>query len=413
MSAAPADRVPRQAAREHPPLAVVFSITLTGILANTLINAPLPDIVDDFGVGRSSAGLLVAAGTLPGIVVAPAVGLLADRFGRRPVLLPCLTVFGLAGMAGAAAPSFEALVGLRAAQGIGSAGLINLAVVLLADHWDGAARARVIGQNAAVLTISVAVLPAAGGVLAEVWGWRASFLPYGFALFTAAAVVRWVPRADRPDPPSVAAQVRAALDEARNPVIWGAIAYGTVVFVLIFGLFLTALPLLLADEFSLGPMARGLVLSAPALGSTAVALQLGRLRPRFGARRLLLVASALFVVAFAAIGAAPALGVLLAGALLYGLGEGAAIPTAQDLVAGAASSHGRGAVVALWVGAARFGQTIGPLATGAAVGWFGPRSAFLAGSGVAAGLFAGQVVLARSGWRRPLSNHHRPPAGSN
>lgn len=413
MSAAPADRVPRPVAREHPPLAVVFSITLTGILANTLINAPLPDIVDDFAVGRSSAGLLVAAGTLPGIVVAPAVGLLADRFGRRPVLLPCLTVFGLAGVAGAVAPSFEALVGLRAVQGIGSAGLINLAVVLLADHWDGAARARVIGQNAAVLTVSVAVLPAAGGVLAEVWGWRASFLPYGFALVTAVAVVRWVPRGDRPDPPSVAEQVRTAVDEVRNPVIWGAIAYGTVVFVLIFGLFLTALPLLLADEFSLGPMARGLVLSAPALGSTAVALQLGRLRPRFGARRLLLGASALFVVAFAAIGAAPALVVLVGGALLYGLGEGAAIPTAQDLVAGAASPGGRGAVVALWVGAVRLGQTIGPLATGVAMGRFGPGSAFLAGSGIAAVLFVGQIVLARAGSQGRPANGRRQQTRSH
>ena len=89
---------------QRPPLWVVFSVTVSGILSNTLINAPLPDIISAFGRGDGAAGLLVAAATLPGIVVAPAIGLLADRFGRRTVLLPCLVVFGLAGLASAFAP---------------------------------------------------------------------------------------------------------------------------------------------------------------------------------------------------------------------------------------------------------------------------------------------------------------------
>jgi hypothetical protein len=43
---------------------VVFSITVSGILSNTLINAPLPDIISAFGRGDGAAGLLVAAATL-------------------------------------------------------------------------------------------------------------------------------------------------------------------------------------------------------------------------------------------------------------------------------------------------------------------------------------------------------------
>lgn len=374
---------------------MVFAITVTGILSNTLINAPLPDIVDDLEVSDASAGLLVAAGTLPGIVMAPIVGLLADRFGRRQVLIPCLTLFGVAGLAGALAPTFGVLLATRALQGVGSAGLINLAVVLLADSWDGAARAKVIGQNAAVLTISIAVLPALGGVLAEAGGWRASFLPYGLALLTALAVHLFVPARQAGPTSGLRQQLRDAAVVVRRPVVWGSIAYGCALFVLIFGLFLTALPLLLDDTFGLGPSARGLVLSVPALGSTVVALNLGRLRPRLGARRLLLGASALFVVAFALVGLAPVLPVLLVGTLVYGLGEGAAIPTVQDLVAGAAPAESRGAVVAVWVGAARLGQTIGPLLTGATLGVVGAGGAFVAGAALAGTLVVGQV-LARS-----------------
>ncbi len=151
----------------RPPLPLLFSITVTGILANTLVNAPLPDILDHFGQPDSAAGLFVSAGALPGVVMAPVIGVLADRHGRRRVLVPCLVAFGVFGLAGAAAPSYPVLLGLRLAQGVGAAGLINLAVVLIGDHWQGIERARVIGYNAAVLTVSLAIIPAVGGGLAE------------------------------------------------------------------------------------------------------------------------------------------------------------------------------------------------------------------------------------------------------
>ena len=385
---------PPTAAR-RPPLVLVFSITVTGILANTLVNAPLPDILADFGVGDAAAGLVVAAATLPGIVVAPLIGLAADRYGRRAVLVPCLVVFGLAGVAAAFAPSFGVLLAARLVQGFGSAGLINLAVVLLGDHWTGAERARLIGVNAAVLTVSVAVFPALGGVLTQLGGWRWSFAPYSVALVTAAAVAVLLPRAAPAAPVSVGGQVRDALAVLRQPPVLGAVSYGFVLFALVFGLFLTTLPILLEDRFGLDPAARGLMLAAPAATSTVAALTLGRARARVGAAGLLVVANVVFVIGFALIGAAPALVVVVAGALLYGYGEGSAIPTIQDLVAGRAPEASRAAVVAAWVGAARAGQTVGPLVAGAVLGAVGPGATYLLGALVAAALLGGQLGLTR------------------
>ena len=71
-----------------PPLPLIFSVTVTGILANTLVGPAIPDILDAFDQPDSRAGLFVAAGTLPGIGMAPVIGVLADRFGRRAVLVP-------------------------------------------------------------------------------------------------------------------------------------------------------------------------------------------------------------------------------------------------------------------------------------------------------------------------------------
>lgn len=389
----------------RPPLAVVFAVTVSGILSNTLIVAPLPDIVDDLGVARASAGVLVAAGTLPGIVMAPVVGLLADRFGRRHVLVPCLVLFGVAGLAGALAPTFEVLVATRAVQGIGSAGLINLAVVLLADSWDGTERAKVIGWNAAVLTTSIAVVPPIGGLLAEVGGWRLAFAPYGIALVTAVAVWLVVPDVESAPALGLRRQLTDAAVVVRRPLVAASIAFGGVLFVLIFGLFFTAMPLVLEGSFGLGAASRGLVLAVPAVGSTAVALNLGRLRARFGARRLLLAATAGFTVAFAVVGVAPVLPLIAVGVLVYGLGEGAALPTVQDLVAGAAPAASRGAVVAVWVGAARLGQSIGPLLTGALLGVMEAQSVFLLGAAVAAALLAAQGVVRLA----PVADEARAP----
>ncbi|WP_334142755.1 MFS transporter [Rhabdothermincola sp.] len=382
--------------RERPALALVFAITVTGILANTLVNAPLPDILDDFGVPDTGAGPLVAAATLPGIAIAPAIGLLADRFGRRQVLMPCLVVFGLGGVGAAFAPSFGALLGLRLVQGVGSAGLINLAVVLLGDYWEGTERARLIGYNAAVLTVSVAIFPAVGGLLAAAGGWRWSFVPYGFALVTALAVWRGLPPRPTPVPIPMRRQVHDALAVLRQPAVLGAVSFGFVLFVLIFGLFLTVLPLLLEQRFGLAAGQRGFVLAVPATGATVAALALGRLRARFGRRTLILVASMLFTAGFAVIGAAPTLGLVFAGAVLYGLGEGMSIPTVQDVVAGYAPEASRGAVVAAWVGAARAGQTAGPLLAAVSMGAVGPGGTYLIGAVVALGMVVA-VLLVRVG----------------
>ncbi len=376
----------------RPSLPLIFSITVTGILANTLVGPAIPDILDGFHKPDSAAGLFVAAGTLPGIVMAPVIGVLADRHGRRAVVVPCLVGFGVFGLLSALAPSFEWLLVLRLLQGIGSAGLINLAVVIIGDNWGGIERARLVGQNAAVLTVSLAVFPPVGGLLTELGGWRLSFAPYAAGLVTASFIWRRLDAA-RPDgTESLRAQLAGARDAARHRDVLGSVSIGFVVFVLVFGLFLTALPVHLEREFGLGAGLRGFVIAAPAVSSTVAALRLGRLRARHGAVAMLAGGAAMFAMAFVVVGSAGALPVLIGGAMLYGFGEGLLIPTLQDVVAGAAPASQRGAVVALWVGAARAGQTVGPLAVAGIYGSVGTHATFVLGGGLAAALVVAELV---------------------
>lgn len=366
----------------RPPLAFIFTVTLTGILNNTLVTPVIPDILSEFERSDASAGLLVATGSLAGIVVAPVAGFLADRFGRRVVLTTCLAVFGFFGGLAALAPTFEILLLARLLQGFGSAALINLAVVLIGDNWSGSDRTRLIGRNSSVLTIGLASMPLLSGVVTEASSWRVAFAIYTLALFTAAAAWLILDNGRPTDPPHVRDQFGAALVVLRRPVILATLLSGFLVFVAIFGLYLTILPIHLDDVFGLGAGARGLVIALPAVTATLASFNLGRIAVRTSARTVVLFSAVTLALAYVVIGVTTAMVVLIVATLMYGTSEGFFIPMLQDLNVGDAPDEHRAVAIAAWVGAARLGQTIGPLLAGFALGLFDTGTAFVAGAAI-------------------------------
>lgn len=376
-------------------VAVAYGLSATGILATSLVLPVLPDIARDLHVSTGRVGLVVALASLPGIVAAPLIGLFADRWGRRVVAVPCLLVFGVGGMASALAPTFGMLLLLRFVQGIGAAGLINLAVVILGDHFDGPQRARMIGRNAVVLTLGLSIYPTVGGALGQQWGWRWVFATYAVALPFALVAYVTLPQA-RPVPTgTLMDQVRDARDCLRDRRVVAMSAAGFAVFILVFGV-ATTLPLHLDEEFNAGALVRGVMLGLPAMGAAVVALLMGRLVARWGAWDLLPVGCALIAVAYLGIPASPVVLVVALPALAYGLGEGLTIVPLQDYAA-SLSPEQRGVMVAIWVSAVRGGQAVGPAVAGLAIGGLGTSGAFLAGA-----VFAGGLALATTAARPAL-----------
>ncbi len=374
------------AARSTPPIALIFAVTATGIMANSIIAPLLPDIVDDFGLSDAATGLVVAAVALPGIVMAPVIGLIADRLGRRGVLVTCLAIFGFAAVVVSTAPSYPILLLGRFLQGFGAAGLINLSVVIIGDHWDGAERTKLIGRNASVLTIGLAIFPLVSGIIAEFSSWRYALAPQLSALVVAALAWRILPNGHRSTPGSVSEQLRGLGVALRLPVLRTVMLAGFVVFVLIFGIFLATLPLHLERRFELGAGARGAMLSVPAISASLVAFNLGRITTWFRRPLMLMSATALFVMSFTLMGLAPTLVLVAIACLLYGLGDGALIPILQDAAVTAAPTDQRAAVVAVWVGFSRLGQTVGPLIAAVIFGLASTTAALYAGAILAAAL---------------------------
>jgi ACDE family multidrug resistance protein len=370
-------------AARRPPLGLLFAVTLTGILSNSLLSPVIPDVLDHFGQSDSRAGVLVAVGALPGIVMAPLIGFAADRFGRKVVLVPCLVTFGVFGIVAATAQTFTVLLLARLAMGFGSGGLINLAVVMIGDNWSGAERTRLVGLNSAVLTLGLAVVPLSSGLITDLASWRWALALYSTALVTAGAVAMLIENVRPAQTGNVRSQIRGAFRILRQPVLIASLISGTLTFALIFGIFLATIPVHLEEEFGLSAGWRGAIIALPAIASSVVSANLGRLRRTLGLRVLLVSGSTMFVAAFLALGTTATLAILIVAVIVYGIGEGAIIPALQDTTVTVAPAAYRGGVLAVWVGFVRLGQTVGPLLAAALTGATSTSTTMVVGAGVA------------------------------
>jgi len=173
----------------EPRFQLLLFASVNGAMGIVLVSPILEALTGPFGIDEVGAGLLITAFVAPAIVAVPVAGALADRHGRRPVLAASLALFGLAGVAIAATTDYRVVLGLRALQGLGSGGIVPVAIASLGDFYDGAEEATAQGLRFTATGIVQAAVPIAAGVLVGV-AWQYPFLLYALAL--PAAVLAFV-----------------------------------------------------------------------------------------------------------------------------------------------------------------------------------------------------------------------------
>ncbi|MEO7244386.1 MAG: multidrug effflux MFS transporter [Rubrivivax sp.] len=103
-------------------------------------------------------------------------GPVADRVGRRPILLGTLALYGVASAAGALAWNIELLIACRAAQGFTMAGAVVCARAMVRDLYAPIEGAQVMSLALSGLGLVAIGGPALGGLVTDWWGWRAALL---------------------------------------------------------------------------------------------------------------------------------------------------------------------------------------------------------------------------------------------
>ncbi|MFC7074855.1 MFS transporter [Haloarcula halophila] len=359
-------------------LRLALASTLTAVLGVTLVSPLLPAIGREFGVPDAQASLIITVYTLPGIVLAPVAGALADRYGRRPILSGSLLVTAICGVAVVRAGSLPAVLVLRTAQGVGASGVLSVAVTLLGDAFEGPQRNAALGVNAAAISVGAAVYPLLGGVLGE-GVWRRPFWLY--AAGVPIAVFAWRGLAA---PPSTADR-ESGLAYLRNAVgalprtawlLFGASVAG---YALLFGGLLTAVPFLLTDSFGLPAARIGVILSAGAVSTAVVAAVNGRLVQRSPPQRLVVAGFGCYGVGLIGVFLAPTPLAVAIAALVVGAGQGLTLPSIDGLVGTLAPARYRAGVFGVRTSVIALGATVGPAVFAAGGGHAGYRPTLLAG----------------------------------
>jgi len=388
-------------------LRIIFCVTLMAVMGVTVIAPAFPRIARVFNLTPQQVGLLITAFTIPGVVLTPVLGVLADRFGRRRILVPSLYLFALAGGACALAHDFRLLLALRLIQGTGAAALGALNVTLIGDLYSGRERATAMGYNASVLSLGTATYPVLGGLLAQL-SWR-----YPFLLALLALPVGWLVQFHLKNPePRQPQTLRGYLGGVWRSIwrreVAGLFAVSLMTFILLYGAIMTYFPLHLDRNFGASPALIGLLISSMSVSTAIVSSRLGRLSRRFGQRDLILVAFLLFGLSLGLIPMMSDWWMLFVPALLFGAAMGLNIPSLQTILAGLAPAERRAAFMSLNGMVLRLGQTLGPVVMGAMYGWGGSRAPFYGGM-ILAVITWGLVVVTLS--RTPVEQGGRANEG--
>jgi len=381
-------------------LQVIFGVIAIGMLGVYSVTPAFHRIVQELHVPETEVGMLITFYSIPSVVLAPLLGMLADRFGRKRVLVPSLFLFALAGAACALTKDFHTLLVLRIVQGVGAVAISPLGITLVGDFFSGERRVEAIGLASSAMYIGNAVCPIIGGALANL-GWNYPFLLSLAAVPVGVLVLRRLDNPETRSRQSLREYWVGAWGYLKNIKAASAFAASVIVFIILTGAFLTYLSLYLGDSFHASPFITGAILSSSFAATAVVSSQLGRMVKFVSETTLVKIGFVLYGVALMLLPHMPQLGLVLISAIILGVGHGMIVPSLLSYLTTLAPAEYRAGIMSVTTVTMRLGQILGPVVfalvyTRAAFGGVFFYAAIVALAAAAAGFIGVKLVRNRS-----------------
>jgi predicted MFS family arabinose efflux permease len=374
-------------------LALGLAVFAVGVDAY-IVAAVLPAIADDLQEPIAQVGLLASAYALPTAILAPVLGPISDRRGRRFALTLGLGIFALAAAACVVAPNLPVLLAARAINGVGGAILLPAAFAAAGDLAAPERRARAMGLLAGMFPLSTLLGLPLGALAALVAGWRGSF---AFILATALVAVVLVTRlpagTGRPAAGTEEGYLRTIGLAVGDPRARATLAVTFLWLTAAFGLFVYVAEFV-HRTYGIAAEQAGLVYVVVGVVGVAATRLSDRVIARLGARRTVLAALAMFsTAAFSLPLSAVALPVTLLVFAFWASGTWTGIPAMQTIVS-SLSGSARGTLLAFLSSAINLGAVAGPIVTGRVLeaGGFAAAGPWAAGLGLVALIVAWRVL---------------------
>jgi MFS transporter, DHA1 family, multidrug resistance protein len=327
-------------ARHLPPpgilIAVITAMTAVSSASNAQYLPSLPGIAIDMATTPAMVQLTLSVFMVAYALAQLVWGPLADRYGRRPMLLAGLGLYVASSVACAAANSIEALIAFRLLQALAACAAPVLARAVVRDLYELKDAARVMAYVSAAFSLAPVLSPILGAFLEQNFGWRSNFVfMMGFGALVFAAVWLILPETQR----HRAAPIHA-LRIARDYV--GLFAHRkftgyTLCIACGFGqifVFNSVAPFYFIDVIGLRPTGFALVYGAVTVGFGGGAYLAARVTPRLGIDRTILTGTLLSLCAGLILAALVGWAVggvagIIAPMIVVGLGSGLVMPNSQ------------------------------------------------------------------------------------
>jgi MFS transporter, AAHS family, 4-hydroxybenzoate transporter len=153
-----------------------------------------PAIVQSWKISKVALGPVFSAGLIGALLGALSFSPLADRFGRKPILILCSIVFGCGALATAAADSLSTLLVLRFLTGLGMGGAMPIAIAQTSEFMPARARTLAVTLTYCGFSLGAALGGMAADQLIERFSWQAVFVAGGIPiLLLALTMTLWLP----------------------------------------------------------------------------------------------------------------------------------------------------------------------------------------------------------------------------
>ena len=364
------------------------AVAAAGIVSFLNLYAPqslLPTFAQVFQTDAAHASLTLTATLLAVACVAPFVGGLSDRFGRRRLIVTASLLLAVPGLAAAMAPTFDVIIAARFVQGLMLPFVFAITVAYVADELEPAEAARVTSVYAVSGIVGGFLGRFVSGWATELLGWRLAFgLLALMTLGAALTIARCLP-AEQKFRPTLGwrGSLEGFRDQFVNPQVMATCAVGFSVLFSMVGAFTFVTLYLAGPLYRMGPAALGNVFIIYLAGVIATPLAT-RLALRIGRRWTHMIAAALGSAGLL-MSLLPGLGFILAGLSMAVAGFFAEQVLSLGHI-GASARRARSTAVGLYVTSYYAGGALGsvvPAGLWRAFGWPGPVLLIVAVQGIA------------------------------
>jgi ACDE family multidrug resistance protein len=368
-------------------------------LGTALLSPILDSLVEPFGASPASIGLLVSMFTIPAIVAIPAAGVIADRYGRHPVLVFGLLTFGAAGSAIALTTDFRIALFLRLLQGVGFSALVPTIIASIGDLYTGSAEVTGQGLRFTGSGVVQMIFPLVAGLLVG-FAWQYPFLLQGIAFPIAIAVYLWFEESvpsqaggsgGRDSVGSQLADLWELIRQRRAAAMIVARGAPDIVWI---G-FLTYNSILVVRVLGGTPAQAGGLAALGSLSFAVSATQAGRIKDYFASSvHPLLAMNVALGAGVAVVFLATSLPVAAIGIVVSGTGFGVVLSLYRSMLTDLAPPSLRGGLVSLAEATGRVAATLTPIGMGTGLAVWTPQIGFDASVrlvGAGAGIIAGII----------------------